>query len=250
MKKLILSLPLLCCTLFVFNAKAQDNSDKPSSYLSISAGLSAPMTDFKQADYGATGGGANNKAGFAKKGVMYDFEGGFYIHKNWGFAVSLTYQDQGRLNTNDVTNLSNGYRVDGNAYTSTVTASKRYSSFGLMVGPQYNYNLGSKFIIDARAEVGTIKSFSTPEIVTVLDNYAGTQTATFTQNSSKSFVLAYGGSVALTWKLSDGVGLVLRENLIDAPTGFSIKNDAHAGRNVDHQPFMVYQTSLGLRFAL
>jgi opacity protein-like surface antigen len=249
MKKLILSLPLLCCTLFVFNAKAQD-TDKPSNYLSISAGLSAPMTNFKQADYGATGGGANNKAGFAKKGVMYDFEGGFYLHKNWGFAISLTYQDQGRLNENDVTNLSNGYRVDGNAYTSTVTASKRYSSFGLMVGPQYNHNLGSKFIVDARVVAGTIKSFSTPDIVTVLDNYAGTQTATFTQYSSKSFALAYGASLALTWKLSDGVGLVLRENYLNTPTGFNIKNDAHDGRNVEHQQMMVYQTSLGLRFTL
>ncbi len=250
MKKLILSLPLLCCIFLVFNAKAQDTPEKPRSYLSISAGLSTPMSDFKEADYGATGGGANNKAGFAKKGVMYDFEGGFYLHKNWGFAISLTYQDQGRLNSNDVTNLSNGYRVDGNAYTSTVTASKSYSSFGLMAGPQYNFNLGSKFIVDARAVVGTIKSFSTPEIVTVLDNYAGTQTSTFTQHSSKSFVFAYGGSLALTWKLSDGVGLVLRENVIDAPTGFNIKNDAHDGRNVSHQPMAVYQTSLGLRFAL
>ncbi|OKS86482.1 hypothetical protein [Mucilaginibacter polytrichastri] len=250
MKKLILSLPLLCCVFFIFTAKAQDTPGKPQNYISISAGLSAPMASFKQADYGATGGGANNKAGFAKKGVMYDFEGGFYVHKNWGFAVSLTYQDQGRLNTDDVTNLSNGYRVDGSAYTSTVTASKRYSSFNLMVGPQYNFNLGSKFIVDARVVAGGIKSFSSPNIVVVLDNYEGTQTSTFTQYSSKAFAFAYGGSVALTWKISDGVGIVLRENVIDSPTGISIKNDAHSGRYVDHQPISVYQTSLGLRFAL
>lgn len=243
MKKTIL-LPLLCSVFFVFTAKAQDTPpEKPSSYLSITAGLSTPFGDFKKADY------SNNKAGFAKKGVMYDFEGGFYFHKNWGLGVMLTYQDQGRLNSTDATTLSDGYRVEDGAYTSTVTASKRYSSFALMAGPQYNFSFG-KFIIDARVMAGALKSFSSPKVAVVLENYESITTSTFTQNSSKSFAWAYGGSASFTYKLSDGVGLVLRENLIDAPTGFKVTSDAHSGRTVDHQPMSVYQTSLGLRFAL
>jgi opacity protein-like surface antigen len=250
MKKLILSLPL-CCVFFIFSAKAQDTPEKPSNYLSISAGLSSPLGNFRTSDYGTTGGGANNKSGFAKKGVMYDFEGGFYFHKNWGLAISLGYEDQGRLNSNDATNLSNGYRVDYNAYTSTVTASKRYSIFNLMAGPQYNLNLGSKFIVDARVTAGFLRSFSTPDIAVVLDNYEGTQTSTFSQYSSKSWVFAYGGSASFTWKMSEGVGLVLRENYINTPTGFKYKERRTCTAvTYSNQTVTVYQTSLGLRFAL
>src|ERR1700679_2696233 len=103
----ILSITLITA-LFSFTAKAQDVVEPPKSYLTFLGGLSTPLGDFKSTDY------YNNKAGFAKQGVVFGFDGAIYVFKNFAIGYNFTYSDQGEFTLNDDQIMANGYNTDFN----------------------------------------------------------------------------------------------------------------------------------------
>jgi Outer membrane protein beta-barrel domain len=241
MKKNFTILSALLITLFSLNVKAQDDAPVAKSYMAFLGGLSLPLGDFANSAY------SNNNAGFAKKGPVFDLDFGIYVHKNLAIGITASYQDQGELNATDVQNLANGYNASFIKDQTSVTALGRYSSFNLMVGPQYSF-LYKSFTLDLRADAGGLKSFGTPSLTTVFD-YSSNSGNTYYQPSSQSFTLAYGGSIGLRYSLGDSWDVGVRLNYIQS-NGLKIENTGgdpgSVGRFQTHQPVSMLQSTLGI----
>ena len=214
------------------------------SYFGFFGGVSNPIGDFKSSDYN------NNKSGFAKKGLTYGLDGAWYVYKNLAVGGSITYQDNGELNQANADSLAAGYTKSFSADQTTVTATKRYQTVNILLGPQYTFTRG-KFLLDLRASAGILKVFSTPETNTLLSGVTN-QTALFYQRSASATVLGYSGTAALRYKLSDNVFLTLRGAYLYSP-GPNITNQdrtVNMGRLVTKQPFNTLNTTIGLNFGL
>lgn len=225
--------------LVAFGANAQ-----VKSYFGFFGGVSNPLGEFKKADY------YDNKAGFAKKGLTYGLDGTWYFYKNLGLGGSITYQDNGELSQTNADSLAAGYTSSYGADYSTITVTKRYQTVNILLGPQYTFTKGS-FLLDLRASAGILKVFSTPETSVLLSGITN-QTATFYQRSASATVLAYSGTAALRYKLSDNVFLTLRGAYLYSQ-GPSITNQdrtTNIGRIVTRQQFNTLNTTIGLNFGL
>ena len=219
MKKLIIISAVILVTFSAFTAKAQVQK---GSYWGIFGGVSVPTGEFGKAFYGDfLDGTIDNKAGFAKTGYTIGLDGAWYIHKtNWAIAATVSYQDQGQLSANDAHTLAAGYQDAFGVDTGAATTSNRYRNLNILVGPQYSFFF-SKFAVDLRANVGIVKSFSTPEMdIKITDADIPYQ---FAQLSSTATGFAYGGSVDLRYQLGKKLGLVLKENFVSSP-GIAITN--------------------------
>jgi hypothetical protein len=248
MKKIIIIAVAILAMFSVFNAKAQVQR---GSYWGISGGVSVPSGQFAKSNYGDfLDGTINNKAGFAKTGYTIGLDGAWYVHKsNWAIAATISYQDQGQLSAKDAHTLAAGYQDAFGVDTGAASTSKRYRNLNILVGPQYSFFF-SKFAVDLRANVGIIKSFSTPEMdITITDADIPYQ---FSQLSSTKTAFAYGGSADLRYQLGKKLGLVLKENYVASP-GIAITNTNRvndAGRLDTKQPISEFQTTLGLNFGV
>jgi hypothetical protein len=241
MKKLIIISAVILATFSAFTAKAQ-----VSSYWDITGGVSVPTGQFANSNYGELY-HENNKAGFAKTGVVVGLDGAWYFHSNWALAATVSYQDQGQLSGKDAQALATGYQDAFDVDQGAATSHGRYRNLNVLVGPQYSF-VFSKLIVDIRANAGIIKSFSTPEIdVVVTDDDIPHP---FAQLSSTATAFAYGGSADLRYKLTKKLGIILKENYV-ASSGIDITNTSrvnNAGRLDSKQPISEFQTSLGLNF--
>jgi hypothetical protein len=245
MKKIII-ISLSFVALFIgLKADAQVAN---TSYWNVFGGGAVPTGQFANSNYGELY-HENNKAGFAKTGVAFGLDGAFYIKKtNWAIGVTVTYQDQGQLNSKDVNALAEGYQDAFDVDQGAVTSTGRYKSLSFLAGPQYSFLFG-KLALDLRANAGLIKSLSTPAIdVVVTDDDIDHP---FAQESSKSSAFAYGGSAGLRYNFTKKFGLILKENYLASP-GISITNTErvnNAGRLDNKQPISLVQTTLGLNFS-
>ncbi|MBS1521536.1 MAG: hypothetical protein JST50_11095 [Bacteroidetes bacterium] len=242
-KKIFTTISIAFLAFVATNVHAQDQNPV-KSYFGFFGGVSNPMGDFKSNDY------YNNKSGFAKKGLTYGLDGAFYFHKNWAIGASITYQDNGELNQANADSLAAGYTKSFSADQATVTATKRYQTVNILLGPQYTFQKG-KFLLDLRASAGVIKVFSTPETNTLLSGVTD-QTALFYQKSANATILGYSGTADLRYKLSENVFLTLRGAYLYS-SGPSITNQdrtTNLGRLVTKQPFNTLNTTIGLNFGL
>jgi hypothetical protein len=246
MKKIIVLSIVFFATLFAFTAKAQVT---PGSYWTVFGGVSVPTGEFAKSGYGDfLSGTIDNKAGFAKTGYTVGLDGAWYIHKtNWAIAATVSYQDQGQLSANDAHTLAAGYQDAFGTDLGQATSHGRYENLNVLVGPQYTF-LFNKLSVDLRANVGIVKSFSTPEMDIVVTD--GGIPHPFAQLSSTASGFAYGGSADLRYKLSKKLGIVLKENYVASP-GIAITNTDrvnNAGRLDTKQPISEAQTTLGINF--
>lgn len=243
-KRIFTTLVIAFFAFVATGAHAQQTTTNLTSYFGFFGGVSNPLGEFKKADY------YDNKAGFAKKGLTYGLDGTWYFYKNLGLGGSITYQDNGELTQAGADSLASGYTSSFNADNSIVTATKRYQTVNILLGPQYTFSKG-KFLLDLRASAGILKVFSTPQ--TYIQSYVGeTQTENFYQKSASSTVLAYSGTGALRYKLSENVFLTLRGAYLSSQ-GPSITYQGRTtsdGRLVTKQPFNTLNTTIGLNFGL
>jgi len=222
---------------------AQDKNPQ-KSYFGFFGGVSNPEGSFKSDDY------YNNKSGFAKKGLTYGLDGAWYLHKNLALGASITYQDNGRLNQVNADSLAAGYTKSYGSDQTLVTTTKRYQTVNILLGPQYTFEKG-KFLLDLRASAGILKVFSTPENNMQLTDVPQ-QTAIFYQKSANATVLAYSGTAALRFKLSENVFLTARAAYLysQGPTIVNQDRTVNLGRLVTKQPFNTLNTTIGLNFGL
>ncbi|MDO3628127.1 hypothetical protein [Mucilaginibacter sp. BT774] len=247
-KRIFTGLIIAVFALIATGAHAQTQTPAPTptqvSYFGFFGGVSNPLGDFKKADY------YNNKAGFAKKGLTYGLDGTWYFYKNLGLGGAITYQDNGELNQANADSLAAGYTRSFSADYSNITATKRYQTVNILLGPQYTFAKG-KFLLDLRASAGILKVFSMPETSITLSGVTD-QTATFYQKSTSSTVLAYSGTAALRYKLSDNVFLTFRGAYLysQGPSVTNQDRTTNIGRIVTKQPFNTINTTIGLNFGL
>ncbi|MFC0518902.1 hypothetical protein ACFFGT_32105 [Mucilaginibacter angelicae] len=233
--------------LLAFTSKAQDTNDKDDEtkvklkpYVGLSMGISYALRDFAKADY------SNNKSGFGNKGVTFQLDGAYYLHRNFGIGYTFSYQDQSNFSYDDDLILSQGYTTDFKADQGTVSADKRYRSFNLLVGPQYTF-VWRSLSFDVRASAGAIKSQTSP-VLTITVTGVDAQTGSITQESSKGYAFAYGGSAAIRFDMGAGWGLSLKGNYVNS-SGYNVTTTGrtlNVGRLVTKQPITEGQIVFGL----
>ncbi len=239
----------LLTTAVAFTAQAQQAVktapiDYVKSYVGVFGGISSPISDFKQLDY------SNNKAGFAKRGAMFGIDGAVYVYKNLAVGASVSFQDQGELTQDDATALATGYTESFKSDQATVTTEGRYHSYSFMLGPQYSIPFYKGFIVDIRIAGGLLTTKTTPGTTIVLSG-TPTQTTPFYQTGGLGSAFAYSTSLALRYKLGNGVSVVLKGNRLSSqgPDVFNGgRTDNDPGRYVTRQPFTAIQTTLGFNF--
>jgi len=238
MKKILTILSATFLILIAINVNAQDEQLPVRSYLTLLFGSSSPIGNFGASAYN------NNSAGYAKKGVVFGFDGAIHLYKSLSLGYNLTYQDQGELSQNDVNNLANGYNADFVKDITTVTSNDRFTSFNFMLGPQYSYSY-KKFTLDVRGSIGFLKNTGTPSLLINFDN---TTNNPINQQSSTSSTLAYGLSGGIRWSFSDNWDLGIKENFIgtDGVKIDNTNNTGAVGRYQTRLPISVLQTTLGI----
>jgi hypothetical protein len=242
MRKTLTLLSFILITLVSLNVSAQDDiKTYTKSYFGVIGGVSNPQSNFGQTTY------SNNSAGFAKRGVTFGLNGAYYFYKNFAFAASLTFQDQGELSQNDAQNLANGYNTSYNTDQTDVTTVNRYHNVFLMGGPQYSYAY-HKFTVDIQADAGLIKSYSTPATTVVFDNSTNSL-LTLNQLTSTARAFAYGGNIGLRYSFADNWSVGIKGNYVNS-NGIEIVNQHHtanAGGRLDNkQPITVFQAIAGI----
>jgi opacity protein-like surface antigen len=240
MKKNFTILSAILITLFSLNAKAQDEDTQARSYMAIIGGFSKPLGNYASTNY------SNNSAGFAQTGTTFGLDFGIYLHKNFGIGITLAYQDQNELTTNDVQNLANGYNASFGKDEASVTSVNRFTNINLMAGPQYAF-LFKKFTLELRADAGVIKSISTPSLTIVFD-YSPDADQNFYQLNSGAISFAYGGSAGLRYSLSDSWDVGIKFNYIES-SGLKIENSGNPGtigRFQTNMPINLFQSTLGM----
>ncbi len=237
MKRLFTLLSISLITLVGFSAKAQ-----VKSYIGLYGGISTAVSNFGQSTYD------NNQAGFAKRGATFGLDGAYYFYKKLAIGATISFQDQGELNSTDVGNLATGYTSSFSADNSSVTSNGRYHSLNILLGPQYSFEY-HQFIVDLRASAGIIKVTSTPDLTTTITGVPE-QTATFEQKSASTTIMGYGGNVGIRWKFSDNWCLGIKGAYVGSQ-GYTVTNSGHTtattvGRLVTKQPVSEIQTTIGL----
>jgi len=234
--KRVFTIAFLSIIIFTaFSAKAQ-----VKSYIAFYGGLSDPIGSYASTDY------SNNQSGYAKRGVTFALDGAVYIKKNFGIGATISFQDQGKLNLTDATNLAQGYTDSYQADQTTLNAYDRFHNFNALIGPQYSFEY-KNFILDLRVSAGITVITSTPETNMQLTGVPQ-ETGIFYQYRSHGNEFAYGGSAGLRYKLSDGLSIGFKGAYVGSP-GAPVTNSTRSetlGREVTKIPISELQGTLGL----
>lgn len=239
MKKTFTSLSIIFLIFISFSASAQ-----VKSYIGLYGGYSSPQGDFAKSTYD------NNQSGFAKRGVTIAVDGAVYFYKNLAVGATISFQDQGKLDYNNVFALASGYTSSFSADGTTVTAVNRYHNWNILLGPQYSFQYG-QFILDLRASAGIIKNVSTPDY-TVYVTGVPAQSATFYQRNSSGTIFGYAGNMGLRYKLGNSWTFGIKGSYIQSP-GFNVSNQGrtlNTGRLQTKQPVSEFQTTFGFTLNL
>lgn len=229
---IIISISVLICTAFSAGAQVK-------SYISLYGGWSNPLGNYGSTDYN------NNQAGFAQRNVTFAVDGAWYIKKNFAIGGIISYQDQGKLNSNLTYSLAQGYVTSYAADQASVTGYDRFHNWNVLFGPQYSFTYNN-FILDLRANAGIVDVFSTPETAISLTGVPE-QTATFYQRKSSGIEFAYGATAGLRYKVSDTWSFGIRGAYVASP-GTNVTNDGRTenkGRLVTKLPITEFQTTFG-----
>ena len=218
-----------------FNAQAQ-----VKSYISLYGGISNPEGSYKSTDYN------NNESGFAKKSVTIGVDGAVYLYKNLAIGYIFSFQDQGKLQQNDVNILSQGYQTSYQADAASVNAYDRYHNWNLLIGPQYSF-VYKGFILDLRASAGVIDVTSTPETEIFLTGITQ-QVNGFFERRSHGYCFGYGGSAGLRYKLGDNWSVGVKGSYITSNgTRVDVNGQTlQEGRLVNRMPIHEFQTTMGI----
>ncbi|HZX57930.1 MAG TPA: hypothetical protein VFE54_04370 [Mucilaginibacter sp.] len=236
--KRVFTIVFLSTIIFAFSAKAQ-----VKSYIALYGGQSTPLGNYASTDYN------NNQSGFAKKGITFALDGAWYIHKNFAIGAALSFQDQGKLSSGDVSALAQGYTNSYAADQATTNGYDRFHNWNILVGPQYSFTY-KDFILDLRASAGIVVVTSTPETNTILVGVPE-QTAIFYQYRSHGTEVAYGGTAGLRYKLGDGFSIGIKGAYIASP-GTTVINTVRTetlGRQVTKLPINEFQTTIGFNIS-
>ncbi|MDB5271759.1 MAG: hypothetical protein JWO58_126 [Chitinophagaceae bacterium] len=234
---------------FVFTLLLLDSpsllAQSNTSFIGISAGISAPTGSFSKTDLGEYG-NWNNTAGFAKTGFNLGVEGAYYVLPKIGIGGAVNFSDHGKLSYADARQLGDSYTDAFAVDYTTVKTSKRYQTLNLLVGPYFSFPY-HKLTLDIRLLGGWTKSISTPEISVQLED---DESNVFTQKSSGSSAFGWQGGVGLRYALTEKISLSIRGDYFYS-SGIKIDNENrnnNAGRLVTNQTLSWINGSAGLAY--
>ncbi|MBS1533962.1 MAG: hypothetical protein JST78_02710 [Bacteroidetes bacterium] len=185
---------LLLWALTVMNANYCISQNK--GYVAISIGPSIPIGDFASKD------GANDSAGFAKTGAIFDISFAYKLGKNLGISALLRGQSNSFDNSAFASELA---KQVGGSWT---VDSESWKIGGLMVGGYGSYPISSKVSFDLKAMIGFLRA-SSPELFVTLDGSGG---SVWVKQESKS-ATSFSYLISTGFKFDVGKKIYLLTNL-------------------------------------
>ena len=168
MKKTYLLLAVATLLCFVLQGQVQTAGHQKTAFLTLTAGPSLPMGDFRSADL------YNENAGFAKTGFNIDLQGGYYFTKNVALSGSAFFSqyslDQQKLREQFA------QEFPGSQFTLSLD---HWQYYGIVVGPMVTWDASSKTFFDFDLMTG-IANANSPKTEVTLEGTQATQSEDWT----------------------------------------------------------------------
>ena len=163
MKKTYLLLAVATLLCFVLQGQVQTAGHQKTAFLTLTAGPSLPMGDFRSADL------YNESAGFAKTGFNIDLQGGYYFTKNVALSGSAFFSqyslDQQKLREQFA------QEFPGSQFTLSLD---HWQYYGFVVGPMVTWDASPKTFFDFDLMTG-IANANSPKTEVTLEGTQATQ---------------------------------------------------------------------------
>lgn len=188
MNKIFLSIGVL-----LYASMACFSQDK--GYIAISGGASMPVGRFGQQSF------ADNDAGWARLGAVYEISLGYKLNKNFGIAGLIRGQRHGI----DTDKLAIAYSAASMATASVEPARWRVGT--LMGGSYGSFPVSKRLSVESRLMFGVMLA-KAPEL-NVTYTYGGFGALDVYQEDASSIALAYLMGVGFKYDISKGICLLL-----------------------------------------
>ena len=163
MRKIYLLLAVATLLCFVLQGQVQTAGHQKTAFLTLTAGPSLPMGDFRSADL------YNENAGFAKTGFNIDLQGGYYFTKNVALSGSVFFSqyslDQQKLREQFA------QEFPGSQFTLSLD---HWQYYGIVVGPMVTWDASPKTFFDFDLMTG-IANANSPKTEVTLEGTQATQ---------------------------------------------------------------------------
>jgi opacity protein-like surface antigen len=213
------------------HAAAQDTkssmgaSDK-SVMIGITGGLTMLSGNLAKTDY------KDNSSGFAGSGYNFGVTGTWFLNKNFGISVLVSYQN---YSIKGIDNIARGFQVDYFVDTAKATSKGNSSQVNVLVGPYYRLPLSDKFSIDGRLLVGLVDATLGGWTVLLTDGGIAHPNATPTQDVAHAATFGGQVGIGLKYNITDNWGVMLNGDYYYSKPNFSITNEdrnANTGRKI------------------
>ncbi len=238
MKKYILILVSIIGS--VYTSVAQDGTFN-KYFIGMSGGYSNLSGNVIKNDY------ADSSSGYAySNGLNFGLDGGYFIKKNFGIAAVISTSS---FSSNGLQTLSDGYQEDFEVDSITLKATGKYSTYNFLVGPIFSFIKG-KFTFNAKVLGGLVYAV-TPEYKVDIEDQLE---ATFYQRSSSTVTYGIQTGLAISYALSNNLGLKIGVDYSYSKPNFSITNEnrnINVGRKITEydQVFSIFNSNLGIVYS-
>lgn len=240
MKRILFAICILAAAI---NTNAQDK--KPAagaqSYIGLTGGLSLPMGNFGKGDY------SNLKSGYAGTGANIGITGVYYFkHSHFGIGGVASYT---RYGFNGAQSLADGYKEAFDIDSSTVYIKSHHQAVSILVGPYYDFSLGSKFSLDIHV-LGGFSNITLPGNEVFIEDQTGNN---FEQEKATKGAFGLQGGAALHYYVSKHFNIFLGVDYSYADPNFTIDNvnrPVNAGRKLEtyHEGITALQLNVGVAY--
>lgn len=207
---------------FVFLTFSGEAQSYNRNYIGLSIGPSFTLGNFAKTNY------SDSISGWAKTGVMLEFDYAYRITHNFGAIGIISFS------SNAFNNLA--YRdsldVAHPDTTFSVEGVSNWSGGGIMIGPYLRFPLGENLSWDIRAVFG-LYGGTTPRItIRATDDITGEELEPFTQQPHRAFSFAYLIGTGFKYRLSNYYILLFGDY-----TSTSLQFDNYYQRDVYDQAY-------------
>ncbi len=223
-------------------------SQKGSSFIGLSGGVSIPTGNWGKADYIVSiQGYQNDPAGFAAIGGIVQLNGAYFFSKHIGVGGLISY---GTYKTKNLDTLSGGYRESFDV-DQVITSANSYEILNVLPGLYFNFPVDKNLSITARTLAG-ITSAKTPQYaVSVKDG--GVEDGTFYQESAFKTAFAFNVGAGVSYDIFKQLFVDLRADYFYSKPDFTIENTQRqnaAGRLITsyNEPLQGANITLGVSY--
>lgn len=176
----------------LFSATMQSQSSN-RNYIGLAIGPSFPLGKFARTNF------SDSTSGWAKTGVMIEFDYAYRITHNFGVMAIVSFS------SNSFNNLS--YRDSLNAAhpdtSFSVEGISNWGGGGIMIGPYLRFPIGENLSWDIRGGFGFYGGTTPKIVIRATDTQTGEDLAPFKRQTAKAFNYSYVIGTGFKYRVSN-----------------------------------------------